>query len=75
MKDICTVTIKAPAQPLLTDRGDVIIAMAKLGKGTVLAVAPHGCTTNIWVIAYCHKALKMKMRPMISPIGCQRKFQ
>ena len=38
MKDICTLHVTAPAKPTLVDKGDVIIATAKIGKGSVLAV-------------------------------------
>jgi unsaturated rhamnogalacturonyl hydrolase len=37
MKDTCTILAKAPASPLLTDKGDTIIAVARYGKGTVFA--------------------------------------
>jgi unsaturated rhamnogalacturonyl hydrolase len=37
MKEICTITAKAPARPLLQDRGDTLMATAKIGKGTVFA--------------------------------------
>lgn len=38
MKDTCTITVKPPAKALLEDRGDIMIATAKYGKGTVVAV-------------------------------------
>jgi unsaturated rhamnogalacturonyl hydrolase len=38
IKEISTLKITAPAKPALTDKGDVIIATAKYGKGTVFAV-------------------------------------
>ena len=38
MKDTCTITPSGPAKALVTDRGDVMIAVSHLGKGTVLAV-------------------------------------
>jgi unsaturated rhamnogalacturonyl hydrolase len=38
LKDICTMTLKAPATADFTDKGDVIFAVAKVGKGTVFAV-------------------------------------
>ena len=38
MKDTSTVTVSGPAKALVTDRGDVIIAVSHLGKGTVLGV-------------------------------------
>jgi unsaturated rhamnogalacturonyl hydrolase len=38
MKDTCTISLKAPATPLLEDKGDIMIATAKYGKGTVFAV-------------------------------------
>ncbi|HTY85609.1 MAG TPA: DUF4350 domain-containing protein [Silvibacterium sp.] len=38
MKDTCTISVKAPAEALLEDKGDVMIAAAKYGKGTVVAV-------------------------------------
>jgi unsaturated rhamnogalacturonyl hydrolase len=37
VKEICTITAKSPAVSLLTDRGDVLMAKAKYGKGTVFA--------------------------------------
>ncbi len=37
MKEICTISAKAPAASVLTDRGDVLMAIAKFGKGTVFA--------------------------------------
>lgn len=38
LKDICTITLKAPAKAHFSDKGDVIMAVAKVGKGTVFAV-------------------------------------
>jgi len=38
MKDIATLHVTPPAYSALTDKGDVIIAVAKYGKGTVFAV-------------------------------------
>ena len=38
MKDTCTISLKPPAEALLEDKGDVMIATAKYGKGTVVAV-------------------------------------
>ncbi len=37
VKEICTITAKSPAVSLLTDRGDILMAKAKYGKGTVFA--------------------------------------
>jgi unsaturated rhamnogalacturonyl hydrolase len=37
MKEICTITAKAPATAILVDKGDVLMATAKYGKGTVYA--------------------------------------
>jgi unsaturated rhamnogalacturonyl hydrolase len=39
MKDTCTLSLKAPAVSVLQDRGDILMATAKYGKGTVFAVA------------------------------------
>lgn len=38
MKEICTLSVTAPAKAALTDGEDIIIAVAKAGKGTVFAV-------------------------------------
>ena len=38
MKEICTQKLSAPAKALLSDNGDVIISMSKVGKGTVIAI-------------------------------------
>ncbi len=38
MKEICTISAKAPAASVLTDRGDILMATAKFGKGTVFAM-------------------------------------
>jgi unsaturated rhamnogalacturonyl hydrolase len=38
MKDICSLTIIPPATPVLQDGDVVIIAISRLGKGTVIAV-------------------------------------
>ena len=38
MKEISTITPRAPAKPILVDSGDVIMAIAKYGKGTVFAM-------------------------------------
>lgn len=38
MKEICTINVMPPARSALTDKGDVIIAVSKVGKGTVFAV-------------------------------------
>ena len=37
VKDVCTISVKAPASPALTDSGDILMATAKYGKGTVYA--------------------------------------
>jgi unsaturated rhamnogalacturonyl hydrolase len=39
MKDTCTISLKNPATSLLQDRGDILMATAKYGAGTVFAVA------------------------------------
>jgi unsaturated rhamnogalacturonyl hydrolase len=39
MKDTCTLSLKGPAISLLEDKGDILMATAKYGKGTVFAVA------------------------------------
>ena len=38
MKDTCSIAVKAPARAVVSDKGDVMIAVAKYGKGTVFAV-------------------------------------
>jgi len=38
LKEICTLSLSNPAKPVLTDKGDTIIAVSKIGKGTVFAV-------------------------------------
>ncbi|HEV2645227.1 MAG TPA: glycoside hydrolase family 88 protein [Acidobacteriaceae bacterium] len=38
MKDTCTITPTGPAHAVVTDHGDVMIALSHLGKGTVLAI-------------------------------------
>ena len=38
LKEICTLTLEEPAHPLLRDRGDDIMAWARIGKGGVFAV-------------------------------------
>ncbi|MXV49484.1 glycoside hydrolase family 88 protein [Pedobacter sp. HMF7647] len=38
LKDIAALELKKPAKPMLTSKGNVIVASAKYGKGTVLAV-------------------------------------
>ena len=38
IKEISTLELKEPAKALYTDKGDVIMATAKVGKGTVFAV-------------------------------------
>lgn len=38
MKDTCTISVKKPATVILRDKGDILIATAKYGKGTVAAV-------------------------------------
>jgi unsaturated rhamnogalacturonyl hydrolase len=37
MKEICTITVNSPAIAQLRDRGDILMATAKYGKGTVYA--------------------------------------
>jgi unsaturated rhamnogalacturonyl hydrolase len=37
MKEICTITATGPAKSLLIDHGDILMASAKIGKGTVFA--------------------------------------
>ena len=38
MKGICTLKLKKPAEPVLTDKSDIIMAYSKFGKGFVFAV-------------------------------------
>jgi unsaturated rhamnogalacturonyl hydrolase len=38
LKEVSTLALTSPAKPVLQHNGDVIIAVAKLGKGTVFAV-------------------------------------
>jgi len=38
LKEICTITLSGPAKAVITDKGDVLMAVAKVGKGTVFAV-------------------------------------
>ena len=38
MKDTSTITVSGPAKALVTDHGDVMIAVSHVGKGTVLGV-------------------------------------
>lgn len=38
IKEISTISVKAPATAALTDKGDIIIAVSKVGKGTVFAI-------------------------------------
>jgi unsaturated rhamnogalacturonyl hydrolase len=38
MKDTSTITATGPAKPLLTSNGDVMIAIAHVGKGTVMGI-------------------------------------
>jgi len=38
MKDTCTISLSGGAKPLLVDKGDVMMATARYGKGTVFAV-------------------------------------
>jgi unsaturated rhamnogalacturonyl hydrolase len=37
MKDVCTISVKSPAVAQLSDNGDILMATAKVGKGTVFA--------------------------------------
>ncbi len=38
MKEVSTITPSQPARPLVVDKGDVLMAVAKVGKGTVFAL-------------------------------------
>ena len=38
MKEICTITVSGPAKSIYTDKGDTLMAIAHIGKGTVYAV-------------------------------------
>jgi len=38
IKDICTLDLKQPAEAVLTDNGENIIAISKIGKGVVFAI-------------------------------------
>ena len=38
MKDVCTISVSGPAKAVLSENGDVFMATAKYGKGTVYAV-------------------------------------
>jgi unsaturated rhamnogalacturonyl hydrolase len=39
LKEICTIRTSEPAKAVVTDHGDVLMAVAKVGRGTVFAVA------------------------------------
>jgi unsaturated rhamnogalacturonyl hydrolase len=39
LKEICTIRLSGPAKAVVTDQGDVLMAVAKYGKGSVFAVA------------------------------------
>jgi unsaturated rhamnogalacturonyl hydrolase len=39
MKEICTIAVKSPAIAQLRDLGDILMATARYGKGTVFATA------------------------------------
>jgi unsaturated rhamnogalacturonyl hydrolase len=43
MKEICTISAQPPAVPVLLDSGDILMATARYGKGTVFA------TVDPWV--------------------------
>jgi unsaturated rhamnogalacturonyl hydrolase len=43
LKEICTIRTSGPAKAVVTDHGDVLMAVAKVGRGTVFAV------TDPWV--------------------------
>ena len=38
LKEICTLKLSAPATSIYTDKGDVLMAISKVGKGSVFAV-------------------------------------
>lgn len=38
MKDTCTLSVNGPAASLVTDKGQIVMAVARYGKGTVFAV-------------------------------------
>jgi len=38
LKEICTLKLSSPAKSIFTDNGDIIMAVSKVGKGTVFAV-------------------------------------
>jgi unsaturated rhamnogalacturonyl hydrolase len=38
MKDTCTISLKSPAETLLEDKGDIVMASARYGKGFVFGV-------------------------------------
>jgi unsaturated rhamnogalacturonyl hydrolase len=38
LKEICTIRVSGPAKAVATDQGDVLMAVAKYGKGTVFAL-------------------------------------
>jgi unsaturated rhamnogalacturonyl hydrolase len=38
LKGICTITVKSPAMASISDKGDIIMAIAHYGKGTVFAI-------------------------------------
>jgi unsaturated rhamnogalacturonyl hydrolase len=38
LKEISTITVSGPAKAIVTDKGDVLMAVSKAGKGTVFAV-------------------------------------
>jgi unsaturated rhamnogalacturonyl hydrolase len=54
MKDTCSITVHNPAKAVVTDHGDIMIAISHLGKGVVLAVV------DPWVYNEYADGLKMR---------------
>jgi unsaturated rhamnogalacturonyl hydrolase len=54
MKDTCSITVHNPAKAVVTDHGDIMIAISHVGKGVVLAVV------DPWVYNEYADGLKMR---------------
>ena len=54
MKDTCSITVHRPAKAVVTDHGDIMIAISHVGKGVVLAVV------DPWVYNEYADGLKMR---------------
>ena len=69
VKDVCTISAKSPATPVLKEGDDIFMATAKYGKGPSLRSLIRGSTTNTPTVANCPPNTRTTRRRGACPLA------